>query len=190
VLKATVARFQSCLSDLPSTQRKLLQLRAGLGPLDPLAPSAVAAQLHVAPARFKRLEQRALRELRSAGSAGGCRQMAEIVAGAESFVAHGFGEPGAGNGASSGVLGVRYEHAPPGAGTRRPPSESKPLLGVGIPSADLVFLLLIPLIAIGLTILDVLTHGTRRGPLDKYFKRVVAPGYVPARRRGRGRPRR
>jgi len=190
VLKATVARLQGCLGDLPSTQRQLLELRAGLGPLDPLGPSATAARLGVAPARFRQLERRALRELRSAGRAGGCRRMADIIVGVGSFIAHGFGEPGAGNGASSGVLGVRYEHAPSAAGAHRSPSSSKPLLGVGIPDADLVFLLLIPLIVIGLTILDVLTRGTRRGPLDKYFKRVVAPGYTPARRRAHRRSRR
>jgi len=191
VLKATVARFQGCLADLPSTQRQLLELRTGLGPLDPLAPKAAAARLHIAPSRVAQIERRALRELRSAGSTGGCSRMGQIVAGVGAFIARGIGGTGGGPGASSGVLGARYEKAAP-SGTVAPktPRSSGALLGVGIPDVDLLLLLLIPLIVIGLTILDLITRGRRRGPLEKYVNRVLAAGHASARRRGNVRGRR
>lgn len=62
-------------------------------------------------------------------------------------------------------------------------SWSESLLGVGLPSTDLSLLLLIPLLAIGLTIAEVLVAGRRRGPLDRYFRRAVAPGVWTARSR-------
>jgi hypothetical protein len=187
-LKAAVARFRGCLADLPSTQRQLLELRTGLGSLAPLAPNAAAARLHVDRARFAHLERRALRELRSAGRTGGCSQMAQIVAGVGSFIARGLGGAGGAPDASSGVLGARYEQAPGAADARRP-SSSKPLLGVGIPEVDLMLLLLIPLIVIGLTILDLITHGTR-GPLGKRVNRLVTAGHTPAQRWRHARSRR
>ncbi len=190
MLKATVARFQGCLGDLPSTQRQLLELRTGLGPLDPLAPNAAAARLHIVPSRITHLERRALRELRSAGSTGGCSRMVQIVARVGAFIARGLGGTEGGSGASSGVLGVRYEQALGAASVHRPPSSSKPLLGVGIPDVDLMLLLLIPLIVIGLTILDLVTHGTKRGPLGKYVNRLTAAGYTPSRKRPHVRGRR
>jgi hypothetical protein len=191
VLKAAVARFQGCLADLPSRQRQLLELRTGLGPLDPLAPEAAAAQLHIAPARVTHLERRALRELRSAGSTGGCSRMSQIVAGVGSFIARGIGGAGSAPSASSGVLGVRYEKAAPsGALAPKAPNTSGELLGVGIPNADLMLLLLIPLIVIGLTILHLITRGSRGGPLEKYVNRLVAAGHAPARWRAHARARR
>lgn len=191
MLKATVARFQGCLADLPSTQRQLLELRTGLGPLDPLAPKAAAARLHIAPSRVTQIERRALRELRSAGSTGGCSRMGQIVAGVGAFIARGIGGTGSGPGASSGVLGARYEKAAP-SGTIAPktPRSSGALLGVGIPDVDLLLLLLIPLIVVGLTILDLITRGSRRGPLEKYVNRVLAAGHASARRWGHLRGRR
>ncbi len=177
MLKATVARFEGCLADLPSTHRRLLELRTGLGPLDPLDPKAAAARLQIAPSRVTHLERRALRELRSAASTGGCSRMVQIVAGVGSFIARGIGGAGNGPSAGSGVLGVRYETAPSsGAAAPKGPSSSGRLLGVGIPDADLMLLLLIPLILIGLTILHLITRGSRRGPLEKYVNRVIAAG--------------
>lgn len=68
------------------------------------------------------------------------------------------------------------------ASVSRAPSWSESLFGVGLPSTDLSLLLLIPLLVIGLTIAEVLVSGRRKGPLDRYFRRAVAPGVWTARR--------
>lgn len=68
------------------------------------------------------------------------------------------------------------------ASVSRAPSWSESLFGVGLPSTDLSLLLLIPLLVIGLTIAEVLVSGRRKGPLDRYFRKAVAPGVWTARR--------
>jgi hypothetical protein len=193
-LKAIVARFGGCLSALPDTQRRLLELRTGFGPAKALSPRAAAARLHIAPSRVPHLERRALNELRSAGGTGGCSRMAQIVAGVGAFIARGTGGTGSGPGASSGVLGVRFEKKPPGAPAAATPRSNGPLLGIGIPDvADvnlLLLLLVIPLLLIGVTILGLVTRGSRRGPMEKYINRVVAVGQASARWRDHARGRR
>src|ERR1700733_988325 len=174
-LKATVARFGGCLSALPDTQRRLLELRTGFGPAKALSPRAAAARLHVGGARFAALEKQAVRELSSAASSHDCGRTSQIVAGAISFIAAGLGGGDGAGAAHSGVEGVRYEKAPSsGAGGPKASVSSKPLFGVGLPGVDLLLLLLIPLFLIGLTIMELVVSGTRRGPLTRLLGRGAA----------------
>jgi hypothetical protein len=97
-----------------------------------------------------------------------------------------------GGGAPANALGEGPRQAPAQSPVpiQREPRPPGALLGVGIPSSDLTLLLLIPLLVLALTVMDLLRSGSRHGPLDRYFKRAVAPGYTPTRRRGHIRIRR
>jgi len=92
-----------------------------------------------------------------------------------SFIAAGLGGGDGAGGAQGGVEGARYEKAPSsGAGAPKASVSSKPLLGVGLPGVDLLLLLLIPLFLIGLTIMELVVSGTRRGPLTRLLGRGAA----------------
>jgi hypothetical protein len=180
-LKATVARFGGCLSALPDTQRRVLELRTGFGPTKALSRRAAAARLHIAGARLVALEKQALGELSSAASSHDCGRTSQIVAGAMSLIAAGLGGGDGAGAARGGVEGVRYEKAPSsGAGAAKASVSSKPLFGVGLPGVDLLLLLLIPLFLIGLTILELVVTGTRRGPLMRLLGRGAV--HTPRRR--------
>jgi hypothetical protein len=187
-LKAVVARFGGCLSALPDAQRRLLELRTGFGPAKALSRRAAAARLHIGNARFATLEKQALGELSAAASTHACGRTSQIVTGAMSFIAAGFGG-GDGAPAQGGVEGARYEKAPSsGAGGSKTGLSSKPLFGIGLPGVDLLLLLLIPLFLIGLTIVELVLPGTRRGPWTRLLGRGAAV-HTP-RRRSIPRPRR
>jgi hypothetical protein len=191
-LKATVARFRDCMGALPGAERRLLELRSGLGAQEPLSPRAAAARLHLTPARAAGLERLALRELRSAARTGGCGRISQIVAGVSAFVAHGLGGPSAG-GPSAGrseVLGARYGRAPSSPAAVGRGDSAKPLLDSSFLDAGLVLLLLCALIMVGLTLLDELTRRTRGRPLEKYVRGAVGLRYARARGRVHARARR
>ncbi len=174
-LKATVARFGGCLRALPDTQRHLLELRTGFGTAKALSPRAAAARLRIGAARFAALEKQALGELSSAASTHECGRTSEIVTGAMSFIAAGLGGQGGAGGGRGGVESARYEKAPSsGAGAPKASVSRKPLFGVGLPGVDLLLLLLIPLFLIGLTIMELVVSGTRRGPLTRLLGRGAA----------------
>jgi hypothetical protein len=188
-LKAVVARLGACLSALPDTQRRLLELRTGFGPAKALSPRAAAARLHIGNARFATLEKQALGELSSAASTHACGRTSQIVTGAMSFIAAGLGGGDGAAAAQGGVEGARYEKAPSaGAGGPKTDVSSKPLFGVGLPGVDLFLLLLIPLFLIGLTIVELVLPGTRRGPWTRLLGRGSAVHTL--RRRNVPRPRR
>jgi hypothetical protein len=153
----------------------VLELRTGFGPTKALSPRAAAARLHIGGARLAALEKQAIRELSSAASSHDCGRTSQIVAGAMSFIAAGLGGRGGAGGAQGGVESARYEKAPSsGAGITKASVSSKPLFGVGLPGVDLLLLLLIPLFLIGLTIMELVVSGTRRGPLTRLLGRGAA----------------
>src|SRR6185312_16366683 len=79
-LKAIVARFRGCLGVLPDAQRKVLELRVGVGTIRPLSPRAAAARMHVGVARVAQLEKQAVAELRNAAATHSCGRLANFVA--------------------------------------------------------------------------------------------------------------
>jgi hypothetical protein len=171
-LKALVARLSGCLGALPGAERQLLELRTGVHGGAALSARVVADRLGIGARRLARREAAAVRHLRARARASDCSRGSAIVARARSSVAvligNRVGAGGSGGSGAVGVAGVRYERAAPARSA--PPkaaSEEKPLLGVGLPAEDIRLLLLIPLVAIGLTILSVLA-GARRGPFDHY----------------------
>jgi hypothetical protein len=188
-LKATVARLQGCLSDLPAGQRELLELRTGSAASNPLGPHAVAARLHVGLARLALLEGQAVVELRHAASTGSCGRTAAIVAEVTSFIGAGLGGPR--GTAQGGVEAARYERPARSSGdiARKSRTADSPL-GIALPRGGLMLLLLlIPLLTIALTILAIFANSTGRGPLQVYLRHSAVLGYVRRRRAGANRPR-
>jgi hypothetical protein len=171
-LKAKVARFQGCLPELPETQRELLELRTGLGVTRPLGPRAAAARLDIAFPRFSVLERRAVRELGAAARAHGCRQLGEVVAGVESFIATGFGKGRAIP--TGGVEAVTYSAAPTKPAGRRS-SAFAGLLGNDIPGvAGQLLLVLALLMGAGLLVGVVLADAAGKGPRHEQWRQRVA----------------
>ena len=70
-LRRTVTRLRACLDGLPTLERRVLVLRAGLGPRHPRPRARVARVLDVSTTRVRRLERRGLRRLRGLAR-GGC----------------------------------------------------------------------------------------------------------------------
>jgi hypothetical protein len=71
-LRRLVTASRSCLGMLPAAQRRVLVLRAGLGPRDPRSRRATAARLDLPLDTVRRRERAGLRELRALdGSCGG-----------------------------------------------------------------------------------------------------------------------
>ena len=64
-------RLRACLDGLPTLERRVLVLRAGLGPRQPRARARVARALDLSARRVRRLERRGLRRLRGLAR-GGC----------------------------------------------------------------------------------------------------------------------
>jgi hypothetical protein len=170
-LKALVARFAGCLSDLPERQRRLLELRTGVGASKPLGPHAAAEQLHVGSARFAQLEKQAIRELRGSARTRGCGGASEVVEGVMAFIGEGFG--GAHSGASGGVEAVRYNAAPNGR-ARLPLPQSTGLLGAGVSSvaSDLILILLL-VFGAGLTVGAVVADAAGVGPRHEQWRERV-----------------
>jgi hypothetical protein len=71
-VRRNVRRFAGCLGRLPSRQRKVLTLRAGIGSQSPSTRRRVARRLDLSAARVAGIERRGLRALRALGRGGGC----------------------------------------------------------------------------------------------------------------------
>jgi hypothetical protein len=80
-LRRVVDRFRSCLTQLPSAERRVLGLRAGLRGR-PHSRRGVARITRWPVGRVRRLENGGLRRLRSLGDHGGCGARATAAAGA------------------------------------------------------------------------------------------------------------
>jgi hypothetical protein len=161
-LKAIVARFQGCLGVLPDAQRKVLELRVGVGTIRPLSPRAVAARMHLGVARVTRLERQAVAELRSAAATHSCGRLASFVAAVASYFNTTFGGPAG----TSGVEGVSYDLSPAAASEELPASpRDEGLLGgsfSAIPGGMISLLLLVLTGVLALT--AIVADATGRGP--------------------------
>ena len=169
-LRVAVRRFGGCLSSLPRRQRRVLRLRAGIGPAEPASRTRVADRLELSLRQVRRAERRGLRTLRRIGTRG-CVEVDHGDAGSPAFAvmppdaghlapgrpaggteARSGGVSGGGGGAgASGAAGVR------GAADTRP---APPKLPGAAPdgSGELVLLALLGLVvALSLVI-------TRRRP--------------------------
>ena len=92
-VRRLVARYGDCLQQLTARQRRVLRLRAGVGPREPATRAAVARRLELPIARVRRAERRGLRTLRRTGR-DGCGAVSD-GAGAEPALT------GAGDGAAA-----------------------------------------------------------------------------------------
>jgi hypothetical protein len=174
-LKAIVAQLRGCLGNLPERQRRLLELRTGLGS-KPLGPQAVAARLHVGFRRFAELEKRAVRELRASASKHGCDQNAgKVVGGVMSFIASAFGAgPGEMHGGLQPVsynldarsLRVFLQHA-------HSPHDG-PLDAAISPAATDALLALLLVLVVGVVVAIVVVGASGRGPRDPEWRRRAA----------------
>jgi hypothetical protein len=71
-LRRTVARLDGCLDELAFNQRRVLELRAGVGAGPPQSRRGVARALDVPVVRVRRLERRGLRSARALARADNC----------------------------------------------------------------------------------------------------------------------
>jgi Sigma-70, region 4 len=69
-MRRIVARYGGCLSALPARQRRVLRLRAGIGPREPASRATVARRLDLPMPAVRRAERRGLRRLVREGRAG------------------------------------------------------------------------------------------------------------------------
>lgn len=79
-LELVVEHRRQCLDDLGSAERRVLDLRAGLGPGMPLTRPQVARRLGLGVAQTGRIEQRGLRRLDALAGAGACGGVGGAVA--------------------------------------------------------------------------------------------------------------
>jgi hypothetical protein len=71
-LRHDVLRFQTCLPNLPKSQKRVLMLRAGVGTDHPRTRAQVRRLTGMSIKRIRRLEHRGLRKLRHLGAGGHC----------------------------------------------------------------------------------------------------------------------
>ena len=69
-VRRAVVRYEGCLADLPVRQRRVLRLRAGIGPPPPASRTTVARRLDLEVAQVRRAERRGVRALRRVGREG------------------------------------------------------------------------------------------------------------------------
>jgi hypothetical protein len=174
-LKAMVAQLHGCLSNLPESQRRLLELRTGLGSR-PLGPQAAAARLHVGPHRFAELERRAVRELRASANTRGCGESAgQVASGVISFIGAAFGAgPGEMHG---GLQPVSYNLDPRSLRAFLPHAHLSHdgSLGGAISPAATNALLALLLTLIAIVVLAIVVVGAAgRGPRDPDWRRRAA----------------
>jgi hypothetical protein len=154
-LRHAVARLGGCLDELSYGQRRVLQLRAGVGAGPPRSRRGVARTLDIRVDRVRKLERRGLRNARALARADGCGSasagggtialssrpdgggpiVTEASAGPASNGAEERGtEPDGGVPDSGGVLGESSALAPPdlGGGARRGESATGTSLWVAV----------------------------------------------------------
>jgi hypothetical protein len=174
-LKAIVTQLRGCLGNLPERQRRLLELRTGLGS-KPLGPQAVAARLHVGFQRFAELEKRAVRELRASASKHSCGENAgQVVGGVMSFIASAFGAgPGEMHG---GLQPVSYNLDARGLRAFLPhahgPHDGSLDTAIS-PAATDALLALLLLLVVGVVVAIVVVGASGRGPRDREWRRRAA----------------
>lgn len=85
-LRRTLEQYETCLGGLPQQGRRVLRLRAGVGPGQPLSRRVVARRLGISLTRALRVERSALRQLVGAGTRGGCGGGGSVLAAADAGV--------------------------------------------------------------------------------------------------------
>ena len=80
-LRAKVRRLAGCLGQVREGQRRVLVLRAGLGPRHALSRGQVSRRLELPMPRVRKLERRGVRRLERLAHSGGCGSSGAFVAG-------------------------------------------------------------------------------------------------------------
>jgi hypothetical protein len=147
-LRRTVKRLSGCLDVIGTAPRRVLVLRAGVGPRSPQTRQAVAERLDTTVRHVARTERRGLRGLRRAARAGRCGSAAQgttipfagrSTGSRPATVAVGTGTaPGSDGGAPSGGSGVKDEFR-----TSEPPQMPDTLTLRGDDDTDAPVLLLL-----------------------------------------------
>ncbi len=83
-MRQAIQQYGACLHVLTTRQRRVLRLRAGVGPAEPATRVEVARRLDLSVRRVRRVERRGLRVLKSAGRRG-CAEAAPSVTEEEAF---------------------------------------------------------------------------------------------------------
>ncbi len=111
-----MAQYGGCLGELPTNQRRVLRLRAGVGALEPRSRQAVARVLDIRVGRVRRLERRGLRTVRTLGRTDSCGSggTSPVLSGPEA--AAGAGPVLAAAPAASGGSAERGGSSPDGVG--------------------------------------------------------------------------
>jgi hypothetical protein len=177
-----VRRLSACLDGLPALERRVLVLRAGLGPRRPRSRARVARALDLTTRRVARVERRGLRRLRglARSGCGGRAPASSVPAAGDTASAPGFSRallvaeaiaPAAAAPAPRDQIQVKGEQQSSGssapAPVLAPPAEVKPPVAVMAPerragggTADLtlpLLLVLAAIVAVGLA-----SRGARR----------------------------
>jgi hypothetical protein len=101
-LRRSVARLSACLDQLPTRQRRVLVLRAGLGAARPHSRHGVARALDITVRRVGRLERSGLRQARELSRASACGVTDSTSSGSTAgttLITTPGGDPAAGGGA-------------------------------------------------------------------------------------------
>jgi hypothetical protein len=119
-----VARLSGCLDELPTGQRRVLVLRAGVGAAHPHSQRAVARTLDITVRRVRRLERSGLRHARALSRADACggtassRTMATTTG-----IATAGGASGTGTTGDAPAIGDHSKGGQDGAGGPAPENE-------------------------------------------------------------------
>jgi hypothetical protein len=105
-LESAVMQLHQCLDDLGASERRVLSLRAGVGPGAPLTRSQVARRLDLGVGRTGRIERRGLRRLDGLAAAGACGTAGSGVAAMSLLSPVPLGATGAALGTSADAAGA------------------------------------------------------------------------------------
>jgi hypothetical protein len=161
-LRDAVLRFAGCLDSVPSSERRVLSLRAGIGAAQTRTRAQVARITGLSSRRVAKLERRGLKRLRGLGRSGHCSPAASTESAGALAGQTVPGLPGAGP--QSAVLGERdTPQKPTAAATKKPTARQvavdHPLIDLG--SAPVDFAPLVVALGLGALLLAVLRE-TRR----------------------------
>jgi hypothetical protein len=161
-LRDAVLRFEGCLDSVPSSERRVLSLRAGVGAAQTRTRAQVAHITGLSTRRVARLERRGLKRLRGLGHSGNCSPAASTQS---SGALAGTTAPALPEGSSSSVLGGRetpQQHSAASSAkkpTARQVAVDHPLIDLGSAPVDLAPLV----VALGLgALLLAVLRETRR----------------------------
>jgi hypothetical protein len=170
-VKQLVQSLRGCLGSLPEQLRLVLELRTGVEVPHSLAPSAVAAFVHVPVRQVAPLELRALGQLRATAGTDGCAETTTSAQPSLQLVS--YFAPGIAGGdgpASGGVEGARYSKSP------SPPSipsadQSGSVLGLTLPAhAGGLLLWILAALAGSMLLAFLFADGMGTGPRHRHWR--------------------